>query len=160
VKGLTYALSSSGSLQQNTQNSSPNRINIGIVSCYNYQNHLKINKVFEELVKLNTDFTVLSGGNALGSDSYIKKISLSLRKNYIEFPPKHYTYNEHCYFPKEYFNKDDYSPKNYIARYMNILQYSDMIIIFKNKDIEDNTIGYFIKNLDLEHNNKPFIIID
>lgn len=121
---------------------------------------MKINKVFEELIKLKIDFTVLSGGNSLGSDSYIKKLALSLKKHYIEFPPKHYTYNEYCYFPKEYFNKDDYSRKNYVARYMNILQYSDMIIVFKNKDIEDNSIGYFIKSLNLEYNNKPFVIID
>jgi uncharacterized phage-like protein YoqJ len=136
------------------------QINIAFVSCFNYQDHLKINKVFEQIIKTKQDFKVIGAGNALGSDLYIRNLALSLKKDYVEFPPKHYEHNEYCYYPKEFFSKEYYSPQNYSTRYVYILNNCDIIFIFMNDDTKDMSFHFLMQELQNKNYNIPYIIIN
>lgn len=103
---------------------------------------------------------MVGAGNALGSDFYIRKLALSLKKNYIEFPPKHYIHNEYCYYPKEYFNRLEFSIDNYVKRYFDILEYVDVMIVFMNKNTEDVSFQFLLDNLNKNVFNKPYVIIN
>ena len=48
---------------------------------------------------------------------------------YVEFPPRHYTYNQHCILDESHYGKR-YFPKNFTDRNKQIVEYSDYIVAF------------------------------
>ena len=52
---------------------------------------------------------------------------------YVEFPPRHYTYNQHCVLDESHYGKR-YYPKNFFDRNKQIVEYSDYIVAFMIKD--------------------------
>ena len=76
---------------------------------------------------------------------------------YVEFPPEHYPYNQHCILERFNYSKK-YNVSNYFKRNKQLAEYSDCIIAFIPKDIESsgtiNTLGH------AERLNKKIIIIN
>ena len=64
---------------------------------------------------------------------YAKKFALEFDMKYVEFPPRHYTYNQHCVLDESHYGKR-YYPKNFFDRNKQIVEYSDYIVAFMIKD--------------------------
>ena len=75
----------------------------------------------------------MSGGQKLGADGFAKKYALEFDMKYVEFPPRHYTYNQHCILDQSHYGKK-YFPKNFYDRNKQIVEYSDYVVAFMPKD--------------------------
>ena len=53
---------------------------------------------------------IVSGGCKTVADKYAKKYALEFDMKYVEFPPRHYTYNQHCILDQSHYGKK-YFPK-------------------------------------------------
>ena len=68
---------------------------IGIVGARTYTNKRKIKEfVFKLKTKFGDKVEIISGGQPKGADGYAKKFALEFDMRYIEFPPRHYQYNQ------------------------------------------------------------------
>ena len=131
---------------------------IAIVGSRKYENKTKIkNFVFKLKERFGDDVEVISGGQKYGADGYAKKFALEFDMKYVEFPPEHYPYNQHCISERFNYGKK-YNVSNYFKRNKQIAEYSDCIIAFIPKDIESsgtlNTLGQ------AERLNKKIVIIN
>jgi len=109
---------------------------IGIVGSRQYQNASKVRKYIYELKgRVGDDLVIVSGGQPAGADGYAKKYALEFSVEYVEFPPAHYSYNQHCINEAHHYGKA-YRPYNFFQRNSEIAEYSDIIIAF----IPPNTI--------------------
>jgi predicted Rossmann fold nucleotide-binding protein DprA/Smf involved in DNA uptake len=131
---------------------------IAIVGSRKYENKTKIkNFIFKLKERFGDEVEIISGGQKYGADGYAKKFTLEFDMKYVEFPPEHYPYNQHCISERFNYGKK-YNVSNYFKRNKQIAEYSDCIIAFIPKDIESsgtiNTLGY------AERLNKKFVIIN
>ena len=131
---------------------------VGIVGARIYTNKLKVKEfVFNLKEKFGDDVEVVSGGQPKGADGYAKKFALEFDMNYVEFPPKHYTYNQHCILDRDNYGKT-YHVVNFFDRNKQIAEYSDYIVAFIPEGYKSNgtldTIGH-AKKLD-----KKVVILD
>ena len=79
---------------------------IGIVGSRDYENKLKIKEFIYQLKeKFGDELVIVSGGQDKGADGYAKKISLGFDVKYAEFPPVHYSYNQHCVLKRARYGK-------------------------------------------------------
>ena len=122
------------------------KIRIGIVGSRKYTNKKKIKDlIFELKHKPDTIVEIVSGGQRDGADGYAKKFALEFDMKYIEFPPEHYPYNQHCISERFNYGKK-YKVSNYFKRNKQIAEYSDIIVAFIPEGIESrgtmNTIEY------------------
>ena len=103
---------------------------IGIVGSREYFNGTKIRKfVYNLKEKLGNDLVIVSGGQPKGVDGYAKKYALEFNIEYVEFPPAHYSYNQHCI--KEAYNYGkEYKPYYFFQRNTEIAEYSDVVFAF------------------------------
>ena len=109
------------------------RIKIAIVGSRVYTNNLRIkNFIYELKVKYKDEVEIVSGGQKLGADGFAKKFAIEFDMKYVEFPPRHYTYNQHCILDESHYGKR-YFPKNFHDRNKQIVEYSDYIVAFMNK---------------------------
>ena len=107
---------------------------VGIVSSREYTNRRKIKEfVYKLKEKFGEDVEIISGGQKQGADGYAKKFALEFDMKYVEFPPRHYTYNQHCVLDESHYGKR-YYPKNFFDRNKQIVEYSDYIVAFMIKD--------------------------
>ena len=75
---------------------------VGIVGARIYTNKLKVKEfVFNLKEKFGDDVEIVSGGQMRGADGYAKKFALEFDMKYVEFPPRHYTYNQHCILDRD-----------------------------------------------------------
>jgi predicted Rossmann fold nucleotide-binding protein DprA/Smf involved in DNA uptake len=103
---------------------------IGIVGSREYENKLKIKEfIFQLKEKFGDELVIVSGGQDKGADGYAKKISLGFDVKYAEFPPVHYSYNQHCVLKRGRYGKK-YYVGNFFARNKQIAEYSDMVVGF------------------------------
>ena len=75
----------------------------------------------------------MSGGQPKGADGFAKKFAIEFDMKYVEFPPRHYTYNQHCILDESHYGKR-YFPKNFTDRNKQIVEYSDYIVAFMPSD--------------------------
>ena len=107
---------------------------VGIVGSREYTNRRKIKEfVYRLKEKFGEDVEIISGGQKQGADGYAKKFALEFDMKYVEFPPRHYTYNQHCILDESHYGKR-YYPKNFFDRNKQIVEYSDYIVAFMIKD--------------------------
>ena len=107
---------------------------VGIVGSREYTNRRKIKEfVYKLKEKFGEDVEIISGGQKQGADGYAKKCALEFDMKYVEFPPRHYTYNQHCILDESHYGKR-YYPKNFFDRNKQIVEYSDYIVAFMIKD--------------------------
>ena len=107
---------------------------VGIVGSRTYTNRRKIKEfVFKLKQQFEDKVEVVSGGQKLGADGFAKKYALEFDMKYVEFPPRHYTYNQHCILDQSHYGKK-YFPKNFHDRNKQIVEYSDYIVAFMPKN--------------------------
>jgi predicted Rossmann fold nucleotide-binding protein DprA/Smf involved in DNA uptake len=111
---------------------------VGIVGARIYTNKLKVKEfVFNLKEKFGDDVEIVSGGQSKGADGYAKKFALEFDMNYVEFPPKHYTYNQHCILDRKEYGKP-YRVTNYFDRNKEIAEYSDYLVAFIPEGYKSN----------------------
>ena len=131
---------------------------VGIIGSRSYTNRRKIKEfVFKLRERFEDKVEVVSGGQKLGADGFAKKIALEFDMKYVEFPPRHYTYNQHCILDESHYGKR-YFPKNFHDRNKQIVEYSDFIVAFMNKN--DYTKGTMDTISIAEKMNKKVIILN
>ena len=70
---------------------------VAIVGSRQYTNKRRIQEfIFKLKEKYGDKLEIVSGGQKAGADGYAKKYALEFDTKYSEFPPAHYTYNQHC----------------------------------------------------------------
>ena len=133
------------------------KIKIGIVGSRSYTNKQKIKDlIFEIKEKYSNEVEIVSGGQKDGADGYAKKFTLEFDMKYVEFPPAHYNYNQHCITEKYNYSKP-YSVYNYFKRNKEIADYSDYVVAFIPKGIKSNGTLNTLKHVG-ELNKKSVII--
>ena len=107
---------------------------VGIVGSRTYTNRRKIKEfVYKLKEKFDDKVEIVSGGQLKGADGFAKKFALEFDMKYVEFPPRHYTYNQHCILDESHYGKR-YYPKNFFDRNKQIVEYTDYIVAFMIKD--------------------------
>ena len=134
------------------------KIKIGIVGSRSFTNKQKIKDlIFEIKEKYGDEVEIVSGGQKDGADGYAKKFTLEFDMNYVEFPPAHYQYNQHCILDRDNYGKR-YHVVNFFDRNKQIAEYSDYIVAFIPEGYNSNgtldTIGH------AEKLNKKVVILD
>ena len=90
---------------------------VGIVGSREYTNRRKIKEfVFKLKEQFGDKVEIVSGGQKLGADGLAKKFALEFDMKYVEFPPRHYTYNQHCILDESHYGKR-YFPKNFFEAF-------------------------------------------
>ena len=103
---------------------------IGMVGSREYQNFRKIkDTIFSLKQKFGDGVEIISGGQPKGADGYAKKFALEFDMKYVEFPPRHYQYNQHCILVQYHYGKK-YHITNFFDRNKQIAEYSDCIVAF------------------------------
>ena len=103
---------------------------IGIVGARTYTNKRKIKEfVFKLREQFGNKVEIISGGQPKGADGYAKKFALEFDMKYVEFPPRHYQYNQHCILEQNHYGKK-YHITNFFDRNKQIAEYSDCIVAF------------------------------
>ena len=130
---------------------------VGIVGSRGYTNRIRIR---DFVYKLKSEFgdkvEIISGGQPKGADGYAKKYALEFDMRYVEFPPRHYAYNQHCILDRDHYGKK-YYPKNFFDRNKQVVEYSDYIVAFINK--EKYTSGTLSTIEEAQNRKKKVIII-
>jgi predicted Rossmann fold nucleotide-binding protein DprA/Smf involved in DNA uptake len=111
---------------------------VGIVGSRRYLNKKKIKEfVFKLMEKFGDDVEIVSGGCKYGADKYAKKFALEFDMKYVEFPPLHEAYNQHCILERDDYGKP-YAVWNYFKRNKQIAEYSDYVVAFIPEGIKSN----------------------
>ena len=106
---------------------------VGIVGSRTYTNRRKIKEfVYKLKEKFDDKVEIVSGGQLKAAHGFAKKFALEFDMKYVDFPPRHYTYNQHCILDESHYGKR-YFPKNFHDRNKQIVEYSDYIVAFMNK---------------------------
>ena len=130
---------------------------VGIVGSRRYLNKKKIKEfVFKLMEKFGDDVEIVSGGCKYGADKYAKKFALEFDMRYVEFPPFHEAYNQHCILERDDYGKP-YSVSNYFRRNKQIAKYSDYVVAFIPKGIKSNGTMNTVEHA-TEMNKKVIII--
>ena len=104
---------------------------IGIVGSKKYTNRRKIQEFIFKLREGTSDqLEIVSGGERIGAESYVKKYTLEFDINYSEFPPVHHNYNHYCVKESYHYGKR-YNVGNYFVRNKEIVNYCESIVVFK-----------------------------
>jgi|TARA_R110000803_G_C11897107_1_gene311637 hypothetical protein len=108
---------------------------VAIVGSRKYTNKRRIQEfVFKLKQKYGDELEIVSGGQKDGADGYAKKYALEFDIRYSEFPPVHYTYNQHCVLESYKYGRP-YAVWHYHDRNKNIAEYTDVMVAFIPKDI-------------------------
>lgn len=134
------------------------QLKVGIVSCINYQNFIKVREVFVALKTFKHPFVILGGGNKIGADEYIKSLSLELDFGFVEYIPTHFKHTDHSYFPRMFHN-GRYDVDNMNTRYKYLFFDCDILIVMKNKNKKDVFIDNLLKYVKTSNSNKSILLI-
>jgi hypothetical protein len=103
---------------------------VGIVGSREFVGGSKIRKFIYKLKEnYGDELEIVSGGQKKGADGFAKKYALELDVTYVEFPPAHYSWNQHC-IKEAYHYGQDYRVYYYNQRNTEIAEYSDVVICF------------------------------
>jgi predicted Rossmann fold nucleotide-binding protein DprA/Smf involved in DNA uptake len=118
---------------------------VAIVGSRQYTNKRRIQEFIYKLKeKYGDESEIVSGGQKDGADGYAKKYALELDVKYTEFPPVHYTYNQHCVLESYKYGKP-YAVWHYHDRNKQIAEYCDVMVAFIPKDISSKGTESAIK---------------
>ena len=107
---------------------------IGIVGSREYSNRRRVQEfIFGLKQKFGADVEIVSGGQKEGADGYAKKYALEFDVKYSEFPPVHYTYNQHCVLESFKYGRP-YAAWHYHDRNKEIAEYTDVMAAFIPKN--------------------------
>ena len=110
---------------------------VAIVGSRKYTNKRRVQEfIFKLKQKYGKDLEIVSGGQREGADGYAKKYALEFDVKYSEFPPVHYSYNQHCVLESYKYGRP-YAAWHYHDRNKEIAEYSDVMAAF----IPKNTIS-------------------
>jgi hypothetical protein len=143
--------------KRNESNNSP--INVGVVSCFNYQSETNIKKLFICLKGFKENFKILGGGNVYGCDQYISRLSINSGYDFVEYTPKHFNHTIYSYFPKN-FHTSKYDVDNMNIRYNYLYFDCDILFIFHNKNKRDVFILKLIEHASESSSEKDVVLID
>ena len=131
---------------------------VAIVGSRTYTNRKKIKEfIFNLKQKFGKELVVVSGGQKDGADGYAKKYALEFDIKYSEFPPAHYSYNQHCVLESYNYGKP-YAVWHYHNRNKSLIEYSDAIVAFIPKGVNSKgTISALKEALKKE---KKYVIIN
>ena len=111
---------------------------VAIVGSRKYTNKQRIKEFIYKLKEdLEGGVEIVSGGQSQGADGFAKKFALEFDMRYVEFPPKHYTYNQHCVLDRKEYGKP-YRVTNYFDRNKEIAEYSDYLVAFIPEGYKSN----------------------
>jgi len=133
-------------------------IKVGMISSISYQNNTAIRNVFIKLNQLPNHVLVLGAGNAYGADKVIRNLAIAMGFDYREYKPVHEQYDSYCALPKFRYNKK-YNPKNYITRYLKLIDEADKVFVFKDRYKKDTFIQAAIEHLKKTKNKNNYIIV-
>lgn len=107
---------------------------VAIVGSRKYTNKRRIQEfIFKLKQKYGEELEIVSGGQKEGADGYAKKYALEFDVKYSEFPPVHYTYNQHCVLESFKYGRP-YAAWHYHDRNKEIAEYTDVMAAFIPKD--------------------------
>lgn len=139
-----------------TQESKP--MKVGIVGSRRYTNKTKIKDFIWMLKqKFGDDLEIVSGGCRTGADIYAKKAAKDLEVKYVEFPPQFEQHNIHCHLPAYMYGKG-FHVGLYFARNKQIAEYSDIVVAFIPKGVDDSNGSMSTINYAKKFNKKATII--
>mgnify|MGYP001300466086 FL=1 len=131
---------------------------IAIVGSRKYDNKIKIKEFIFKCKELFGDnLEIVSGGCKYGADKFAKQASVELDLKYVEFPPAHFTHNQHCIREAYNYGKP-YAVWHYFERNKEIAEYSDMIVGFIPEGVKSNGTINTLNHA--EKFNKKVIIIN
>ena len=134
------------------------RIKIGIVGSRSYTDKKKVKDlIFNIKEKYGDEVEIVSGGQPKGADGLAKKYALEFDTKYVEFPPAHYQYNQHCVLESYNYGKQ-YAVWHYHNRNKEIVNHSDVITAFIPKGITSKGTNSTLK--EAEKVNKKTVIIN
>ena len=108
---------------------------VAIIGSRRYENKRRIQEfVFKLKNKYGEELEIVSGGQKDGADGFAKKYALEFDVKYSEFPPVHYTYNQHCVLESFKYGRP-YAAWHYHDRNKEIAEYTDVMAAFIPKDI-------------------------
>ena len=113
--------------------------------------------IFKLKEKYGDELEIVSGGQKEGADGYAKKYALEFDTKYVEFPPAHYQYNQHCVLESYNYGKP-YAVWHYHNRNKEIVNLSDVITAFIPKGITSKGTNSTLK--EAEKVNKKTVIIN
>lgn len=117
------------------------RIKVGIVGSRKWQSFRDIKDFVYFLKKeYGERLTIVSGGCKLGADQMAKDAALQLGVDYVEFPPYHEKYNQHCHengIPRYMYDKK-YKVWYFFQRNTQIAEFSDIVVGFIPKGEKSN----------------------
>ncbi len=107
---------------------------VAIVGSRRYTNKRRIQEfIFKLKQKYGEELEIVSGGQKEGADGYAKKYALEFDIKYSEFPPVHYTYNQHCVLESFKYSRP-YAAWHYHDRNKEIAEYTDVMAAFIPKN--------------------------
>ena len=106
---------------------------VAIVGSRKYTNKRRIQEfIFKLKQKYGEELEIVSGGQKEGADGYAKKYALEFDVKYSEFPPVHYTYNQHCVLESFKYGRP-YAAWHYHDRNKHLINHSDVVVAFVPK---------------------------
>jgi len=103
---------------------------IGLIGSSRYENKRKIREtIFKLSQKFKDDLVIISCGEKIGAEKYIKRYALELGCNYKEFNPSHTVRNLYSAMNEGFYNKP-YKPANFFHRNKLLTKNVNIIIAF------------------------------
>jgi len=131
---------------------------VAIVGSRQYTNKRRIQEfIFKLKEKYGDELEIVSGGQKDGADGYAKKYALEFDTKYSEFPPVHYTYNQHCVLESYKYSRP-YAVWHYHDRNKHIAEYTDVMVAFIPKGITSKGTESAIK--EAVKKEKKYVIIN
>ncbi len=105
-------------------------LKVAFVGSRKYDNRRKIkDMVFKLKQKYGDEVEIVSGGQPKGADGFAKKAALEFDMKYVEFPPAHYQWNQHCIKDPTHYGKP-YRVWYFFDRNKEVAEYSDIVLAF------------------------------
>ena len=131
---------------------------VAIVGSRQYANKRRIQEFIYKLKeKYGDELEIVSGGQKQGADGYAKKYALEFDIKYVEFPPAHYQYNQHCILESYNYSKP-YAVWHYHNRNKEIAEYTNVMVAF----IPENHISKGTESAlkEVQKKDKKYVIIN
>jgi len=106
---------------------------VAIIGSRKYENKRRIQEFIFKLKKKYEDkLEIVSGGQKDGADGFAKKYALEFDIKYSEFPPAHYSFNQHCVLESYKYGRP-YAVWHYHDRNKHLINHSDVVVAFVPK---------------------------
>lgn len=102
---------------------------VGIIGSKNYENIRRIKDILTSLkTKFGNELVIVSGGNSIGAEKYVKKFALEFNIQYKEYNPAHTAHTLYSVMSEDYFSKP-WHGSQHAHRYMLLGRSVDNLII-------------------------------